>query len=227
MSDDGTTEDQPDGTPQGVPANADPGNSDPAKPDTGNGAQDDPEKRIDWRATSRKHEDRAKANKKAADDATAKATAAEARLAAVLKAAGLDQGDEDEDPTEAVKRAAKERDDAVAEAKSLRAERTAERLARTAGADVDLLLDSSKVRKALAGLEDPTDEDAVKAVIAAALEANPKLKATTAAQPPPATDMTGGGEKRDQLTRADLKTMTPKQIEAARTAGKLRTLLGG
>lgn len=150
--------------------------------------------RTDWKATSRRHEDRAKANKRAADEATAKATAAEERLQAVLKAAGITE--DDEDPTKAVEKATAERDTAVARARQLESERVAERVARGLDANTSALLDSKRVEKALAELEDPFDEDAVTAVLQRALDDAPHLKNTPKARPGPSTaDMSGGGEQ--------------------------------
>lgn len=147
---------------------------------------------TDWQKHAKTWETRAKAKDKAVTDAEGKARAAEERLAAVLKAAGLEE--EDEDPTEAVKRATAERDQAVEKAARIEAERVAEKVARGLGADVDRLLDSKSVEKALGELEDPTDRDAVTEVLKGVLKDAPHLKAT-----PPAprqsgsADVSGGG----------------------------------
>lgn len=144
----------------------------------------------DWQKFSRTWEQRSKTHEKNANAAAEKLAATEARLKAVLKAAGIE--DEEEDPTEQVKRAAKERDDALAEARTIKAERTAEKVGRALGADPDALLDSRVVAKALEALEDPTDADAVKGVIEQALKDNPRLKAATPKRTPTA-DLNGGG----------------------------------
>lgn len=183
-----------DQTPTPKPADTPPAEGD--KGDEGKDDKGDGAKRTDWRDHARTWENRAKDNKTAADKAAQKATAAEEKLAAVLKAAGLTD-ESDEDPTEAVKRATTERDQAVAKAKGIEAERVAEKVARGLGADADRVLDSRAVQSALAELEDAADRDAVTAVIEKALEEHPHLKAATPPQSKPSgsTPVTGkGGE---------------------------------
>lgn len=194
------------GTDIGKPADGAPAGTE------GQGKGDDGADTTDWKARARQHEDRAKKQKSAADLAATGQKAAEDKLAAVLKAAGLTP--EDEDPTEAVRKATAERDTAVAEARAVKAERLAERLARKAGADVDALLDSRAVSKALGALDDPTDVDAVQAVIDAVLKDNPRLKAPAAAPPSsPTGDMTGGGDK---------GSASPDDIDEIRKARRTR-----
>ncbi|MDN5860911.1 MAG: hypothetical protein L0H84_20085, partial [Pseudonocardia sp.] len=183
----------------------------------------------DWKARSRTWEDRAKANKAAADKATAEAAKASETLAAVRKAFGLDGADQD-DPATAAEKAAAERDAKDAELRTLKIERAAEKVGRKAGADVDLLLDSRGFATTVARLDPAADtfDDDLTAAVEKALDGNPRLKAAPAAKASATVDVAGGGQPGgEQLTRAQLKTMTPKQIEAAREAGKLRTLLGG
>ena len=155
---------------------------------------------ADWKARARQHEDASKARKK------------------------------DLDPAELAKQASQERDQARAEVKLARVELAAERAARKAGADVDALLDSRGFLKRIADL-DPTDDGfaaAVETAVRDAVKERPSLKSTTAPPRSGNADMTSGGAAGSgQLTRADLKTMTPKAIEKARADGRLKDLLGG
>lgn len=177
----------PAGEPTGTPAPA----PEPPKDDT------------DWKGRSRTWEDRAKANKAAADESAAKLAAAEARTKAILKAAGI--GD-DEDPAEAAKRTATERDDAKkkadqleADLKAERLERAAERAARKAGANVDALLDSRGFVKALTELGDDANDESIGKAVEAALKANPHLKASA---PPPRSHTDSKGSPTEPKKRA-------------------------
>ncbi|MEV0657147.1 hypothetical protein [Streptomyces sp. NPDC050395] len=100
------------------------------------------------------------------------------------------------DPAQLAAQATTERDTALAEARTLRVELAAHQAAHGAGADPARLLDSRTVEKQLAGL-DPTDAkfgEKLAAVITAAVEANPHLRATGAPAGPPAggADFTPG-----------------------------------
>lgn len=166
-------------TPTGTPAPT----PEPAKDDT------------DWKGHSKTWETRAKANKAAAEAAETRAKAAEDRQAAILKAAGLAP---DDDPVEAAKRNATERDEATkkaaqleADLKAERRERAAERAARSAGANVDALLDSRGFVKALAELGDDASDKDIKEAVDAALKAHPHLKAAAAPPPRSVTDSKG------------------------------------
>jgi hypothetical protein len=183
-------------------------------------------KEPDWKAQSRKHEDRWKT----ARDELAKAADERDSLKLTLDAmaAALGFGEEAEDPATIAERAKAERDQLDAELRSLRLERAAERAARQAGADVDALLDSRTFAKRLAGL-DPAADDFSEALVDAvtqALETNPRLKASPAATRS-VTDTTGSGDTNGQLSRAQLRSMSPEQIEEARKKGRLNALLKG
>lgn len=68
------------------------------------------------------------------------------------------------------------------------------------------------------------DTEAIRAAIAGLVEAKPSLKAT------PATGSADGGPRGggiQQVTRAELQTMTPDAIEQARKDGRLEQLLKG
>ncbi|WP_371787425.1 hypothetical protein [Streptomyces albidoflavus] len=100
------------------------------------------------------------------------------------------------DPAQLAAQATTERDVALAEARTLRVELAAHQAAHGAGADPARLLDSRTVEKQLADL-DPTDGkfgEKLAAVITAAVEANPHLRATGAPAGPPAggADFTPG-----------------------------------
>lgn len=199
----------------------------PAKPDQpATGEQGKPEgDGTDWKAHSRTWEDRAKEHKRTADKAAADLKAEQDRLKAIMKAAGI--GEDEPDPAEAAKNAVAERDAALARVRQIEIERTAEKAALTAGADVTALLDSRAFTKALTELGEGATEQQISAAVSAALEANPRLKATPAVPARTVTDSTGGGDPKGQLSRDQLKAMSPEQIVQARKDGRLRNLLGG
>ncbi|MFI5808886.1 hypothetical protein [Streptomyces sp. NPDC051561] len=96
------------------------------------------------------------------------------------------------DPAQLAAQATTERDAALAEARTLRVELAAHQAAHGAGADPSRLLDSRTVEKQLADL-DPTDAkfgEKLAAVITAAVEANPHLRAEGA----PAGPAKGGAD---------------------------------
>ncbi|MFD7106097.1 hypothetical protein [Streptomyces celluloflavus] len=98
----------------------------------------------------------------------------------------------EQDPAALAEQAATERDAALAEARTLRVELAAHRAAHGAGADPARLLDSRAVEKQLADL-DPADAkfgDKLAAVITAAVEASPHLRAEGA----PAGPAKGGAD---------------------------------
>lgn len=185
---------------------------------------------ADWKARARQHEDASKARKKDLDAALAERDGLKGVLDSLRKALDPDGAGKDADPAELAKVAAQERDQARAEVKLARVELAAERAARRAGADVDALLDSRGFLKRIADL-DPTDDGfaaAVETAVRDAVKERPSLKSNTAPPRSGNADMTSGGASgTGQLTRADLKTMTPKAIEKARADGRLKDLLGG
>lgn len=185
------------------PANGEPATGDPAKPADGDG--------TDWKARARQWESQSKANKDAASERD--------KLSGVLEnlRKALDpDGAKDDDPATVAERAVAERDADRAELRLLKAERGAERAARKAGADVDLLLDSNGFLQRLAKLDPAADSFAadVEQAVADALAANPRLKAASTPPPPPANaDLTGGGEG---------GTGGPQTIDQAREARRKR-----
>lgn len=203
------------------------------KPETGkpadSGADDKGSGGEDWKGRSRQWEDRAKSNRKAADDALAERDQLSKVLDGLRKALDPDGKGEDDDPVKVAERAASERDSARAEARLARAEATALRAAAKAGADADALLDSRSFLDRIGKL-DPADKDFaadVEQAVRDALKERPSLKAGKPAPGPRNAELGGGNGEKGQLTRADLKNMTPKQISEARAAGRLKGLLGG
>lgn len=210
---DNATDDARDGKPNGKPGDDKPG-------DGG----------TDWKSRARQHEDAAKAARKERADALADRDKLSKVLDGLRKALDPDGAGKDASPEELAKQAAQQAEQARAEVKLAKVELAAERAARRAGADVDALLDSRQFLTAIADL-DPADDkfaEQVDEAVKAAIEARPSLKANAPKPRSGAADMTGGGANGSgQLSRADLKTMTPAAIEKARKDGRLKNLLGG
>lgn len=142
------------------------------------------------------------------------------RVAAILKAAGIETGEAD--PVEAAKKAAAERDAATATAAQAARELSIFKAAATAGADPTKLLDSNSFMTSVKDL-DPTDGTAVAAAIEAAVKANPTFKAARAAGAS-GTELGGTGEQ-GQINEEQLARMTPEQISDAYDKGLLKNLL--
>ncbi|MEU7046044.1 hypothetical protein AB0A77_34010 [Streptomyces varsoviensis] len=120
---------------------------------------------------------------KAAQQAAAERDDVLAALRRVLDPSGAAA---EQDPAQLAEQATTERDAALAEARRLRVELAAHHAAHQGGADPARLLDSRSVEKQLADL-DPTDDkfgDKLAAVITAAIEANPLLRANGATAGP-------------------------------------------
>lgn len=187
----------PNGDPGNPPGNQPPPADQPNGQPAGNTGAGDGDG-TDWRKHSRTWETRANQHKQAAEQAEARAKAAEERQAAILKAAGIGV---DEDPAEALKRAAterdnaaRERDEAKAETELLRLERRAEKIARKAGADVDLLLDSKGFEHGLRTIKPDSAslDDDLKKLVDEMLKDNPRLKATPSGPPASGREPAGG-----------------------------------
>ncbi|MFE1770274.1 hypothetical protein [Streptomyces sp. NPDC059008] len=115
----------------------------------------------------------------AAQQATAERDELLAALRKVLDPSG---GASEQDPARLAEQATVERDAALAEARRLRVDLAAHQAAHKSGADPARLLDSRTVERQLAELN-PTDAkfgERLDAVIAAAVEANPLLRAKQA-----------------------------------------------
>lgn len=151
-----------------------------------------------------------------------------ARLPEVLKALGLET--EETDPAKLAEAAQKERDAARAELAAARREAAVFRLAASAGAEPGSLLDSRTFMDKVATI-DPADTDALTEAIKAAVTANPRLAATAAPAPPPPAggasggDFSGGPGAGQQLSRAQLHSMSNEEIMAAYEAGRLNAVM--
>lgn len=171
---------------------------------------------TDWKARSRTWEDRAKANRTAAEKAAADRDNANATLDAVRNAFGLD--DDKDDPQTVAEKATAAAAEKDAELRALRIERAAEKVGRRAGADVDALLDSRGFAAKVGNLDPAVDtfDTDLRSIIDKALDDNPRLKAAQSTAPPPSSvDMTGGGENGNN-------SPNPDDIDAIRKARSQR-----
>jgi hypothetical protein len=210
----------------------------PAQPDTGAGAEPDtgsatedtaidtqPDASAtddtDWkaeaekhRALSRKHEQRAKDNKRQLDELLAKA-----------------QGEPTLDDLQSrLSDATTAREEAEGRIAELAYERSVDRAARKLGADADALLDSDRFRREVSEElgDDFDDDDLSKAVqkVAAKFAKDPRFSGTRAPARSGA-DITGGPGAPRQVTEEELSRMSPEQIVQAQDKGLLANLLGG
>lgn len=141
------------------------------------------------------------AAKTAEDDANAK-------IAAALKALGIDTADED--PVKVAEQAKAERDAQQNAARNAQLQLSIYKLAAKTGADPDALLDSNSFLASLNGL-DPADVKAVEAAIKTAIDNNPKLKSAPAAGKS-GPELNGGTGGQGSAT---------SEIEAAKKAGDI------
>jgi hypothetical protein len=151
--------------------------------------------------------DEAATNRTKARDAE---TAAQAKINAILEAAGIKSKDEPLDPAKLTEQLTA-KDDTI---RTLTIERALDKAARKAGADEDLL-DAVLTRKGSLKELDPSDKDFTKkldALVKAELDANPKLKATQAAAAS-GSDFTGGSGE-GAITKAKFDAMTPAEKNA-------------
>lgn len=165
----------------------------------------DPERAAKTIAAAREGERKAKDAAKAAQDKQ------QATLDAVAVALGL-KPDPKADPTELVKQAAAERDQAKAAARTQAVELAVYKRAGKAGADPDALLDSRGFLSAVAELDPAADDfgDKVTKAIETAVKDNPKLAAATAGNGTPGsqgparqgTDHTGTSGDNKQRPRS-------------------------
>lgn len=114
---------------------------------------------------------------------------ADEKLQRVLEALGVEKND-DETPEKAAERDRQAREQAEADAKTARLELAVHRAAPKVNADATALLDSRAFTENARDL-DPTDSDAIRDAIKAAVDENPRLAATQAAARNSA-DFTGG-----------------------------------
>jgi hypothetical protein len=158
--------------------------------------------------------------------ATEQATALQATRDAIAKALGL-QGEED--PVAAAKTATEQRDAAMTEARTTRIENAVLRSAGKHGADPEALTDSRSFMRTLEGIDPAANDfaDQVDAAIKGAVEANPGLLKAGAPAPARSGGPVGGGAPvPGQLTKDDLKRMTPEEIAKAKDEGRCNALLG-
>lgn len=157
----------------------------------------DPERLAASLAAARESERRALAVSKAAKaEAEAVEKRSQERIAAILKAAGLDAaGGDKPDPEKAVQAISQERDAATATARELAAENAILRGASAAGGDPVAMSDSLSVRAAVAKLDPEADDytEALGKALKAAIKANPALAARTASTTRLGVDHSGGG----------------------------------
>lgn len=166
-----------------------------------------------------------------------RANEADARTQAILKAAGIETAETDPEKITAELQEERNR------GRQTRVELAVLRAASAAGADPDALLDSRAFLDKVKDL-DPGDTVGIRAAIAEAVEANPRL-AIKKTDPPEdqagggntnsgqaqaaaggtVADMSGGGGKQ-QLTQADLRGMSPEEILKAYEGGRLANLTG-
>jgi hypothetical protein len=149
-------------------------------------------------------------------------TDAETKLAPILKALGLD-GETAPDPA----KLAEQLTATQRENRELKVSHAVIEAARKHSADTDLLVPYLRGSSALDSL-DPASatfakdlSDLVKNLV----EKNPKLKASAPAAPRSGGEFPGGSPTVQQITRDQLKGMTPEQINAARLSGALDQLL--
>lgn len=141
------------------------------------------------RELERARKDAARYRQERSDTAEQVKAEADARLQAVLKAAGIDTGEGD-DPEQAAAADRQAREKAEADARTARVELAVFKAAADQGADAAALLDSRSFLDRVADL-DPTDADAISAAIGEHVQAHPRLAVTQAATRSSA-DFTGG-----------------------------------
>lgn len=154
---------------------------------------------VDWRAEAEKWKALSRKN-----EATARSNAEKAKR--------LDQIEE-QSKTE-LQKALEAQAAAEKRAAALEVEATRARVAAAKGVDADLLTGTT---------EEEISQSADR-LLAWRGESAPKLPASTSAKAAGARGDTVSGPS--QLTREDLKTMTPQQINEARRAGRLNDIMG-
>ncbi len=168
----------------------------------------------------------AAANRVKANDAETASAADKAKLAAMLKAAGIGN---DDDPVKAAETANAKAAATEARLLAVQRENALGRAARNLNADEDLLT-AVLLRDGSLNQLDPNAADfktSLDALVKQAIEANPKLKATSGRAPGTSGgDFGGGPGESRQITEAQLKTMKPEAIVEAQKKGLLRNLLG-
>lgn len=201
--------------------------------DDGNGEQGDVDELPEWarkaltRANNQAAQYRAERTAAAEEARTTAQQEADARIQAILKAAGIDTGDGD-DPEKVAEQDRAAREAAEQEARDAKVELAVFRAAAApdSRADARALLDSRAFLAAIADV-DPTDSDTIKAAIDKAIEDNPRL-ATVQAATRSSADFTGGSgdgaitqEKFNSMSNAEKNALFKNDPAAFRrlTAG--------
>lgn len=161
--------------------------------------------------------------------ARADAKAANERMAAVLKAAGLTP-DGKEDPAEALKKAAEERDKATTTARETALELAVYKVANKAdsGVNAEAVLDSRSFRSKVADLDPSSSDfgDKVSAAIKDAVKANPNLAAAKqGAAGKSGGDFSSGTGAGQPISEEQLAKMSNADKVKALREGKLQHLL--
>ena len=189
----------------------------PATPAPGSNLPDDPEELKRMVLTLR--------GENAKSRTTAKDQAAQAARDEVVKEIGKKLGlIKDDDPVDA----AKLNDQLTAAQAKNRANEVRLAVFESApdGVNIKALMDSVSFNRQIEGL-DPSAQDFASQVLVAinaAVAANPQLK-TSQAPVKGGNELPGGPGGAEQITEAQLASMTPKQIEEAMNKGLLKNLL--
>lgn len=137
---------------------------------------------------------------------------------------------EAQNPEDIIAAITAERDQATTQLNQFRIDQAVTKAAADAGADTELATLVLKGKGALNDL-DPTASDfaeQVSALVAAEVEANPKLKAVQGAPKSSGSAPEDSTSPRNgQLTRDDMRKMSAREINEAVRAGRFRDVLGG
>jgi len=148
-------------------------------------------------------------------------TTVESQLQGIAKALGFANENEAADPD----LLQKQLEESQTELANLRRTNALRDAASEHDADVALLIPYLKGTGALDAI-DPSDTEAINNAVKEAVDSNSKLRATPGGKPSDADQGPRKASGVNQLTREDIQSMTPAQIDAAREAGKLDKLLG-
>ena len=184
-------------------------------------------------ATPPEWEAQRKALREEAANYRVKAKDSQAKLEAVLKAAGIIA---DDDPVAAAQKAAEQRDAAIAQVQAMQRENAVLRLAGKHGANADALTDSLSFRQAVDAIDPAAPEFAeqVEAAIKAAVEANPVFRSNIPAAAPERSGGPVGGSPTPPIAEYSEEWVHQMASEGrhdlivkAKDEGKLATLLAG
>lgn len=137
---------------------------------------------------------------------------------------------EQQNPEDIIAAITAERDQATTQLNQFRIDQAVTKAAADAGADTELATLVLKGKGALNDLDPAAADfaDQVSALVAAEVEANPKLKAVQAAPKSSGSAPEDSTSPRNgQLTRDDMRKMSAREINDAVKAGRFRDVLGG